>query len=294
MSIILQECNKQKKAVLFNITPELRQVHRDYGLWIFFATRFSCRYQKTHTKPIPRYFNFYNISHLLDGKGWLWTRKDGIKDFPAGHGVTMTPGTIHDYNAYDHYDEDFLCFGGPVADHLARTGIIRPGTLHIGAARRLLPIIDLANDPSHDSQIMAALQLQNLLVALYMEHRSGAENPHYEAISSLISMIRSAPEKWWSVNDMAETVNLSTNQFMRVFFKATGMTPKKYCENYKLQLAAEQLRTCRESIGNIALSLGYRDQFHFCKRFRLFSGFSPSEYRRKAPKNFSMNTTEKL
>lgn len=294
MSIFSHEYNKQKKAIFFNINPVLRQVHRDYGLWIFLATRFSIKPDTFHTKPIPRYFNFYNISHLLDGNGWLWTPENGTKDFPAGHGVTMTPGTIHDYNAYDHYDEDFLCFGGPLADHLARAGIIHPGSLHIGAARRLLPIIELANDPSHDSQIMAALQLQNLLVGLYMEHRSGTKNPHYEAISSLVSMIRATPEKWWSVNDMAEMVNLSINQFMRVFSKATGMTPKKYCENYKLQLAAEQLRTSRKSIGSIAFSLGYRDQFHFCKRFHLFSGFSPSEYRRKAPENFSMDTPSQL
>ena len=47
-----------------------------------------------------------------------------------------------------------------------------------------------------------------------------------------------------------------------------------------MRRATNLLETTSLPIETIAVSVGYRDQFHFSKEFKKNVGFSPSEYRR--------------
>ena len=58
------------------------------------------------------------------------------------------------------------------------------------------------------------------------------------------------------------------------------MLPKAYIEKWKLKLAAGKLLTSNDSLASIAQSLGYQDQFHFSRRFKLRIGVSPGQYRK--------------
>lgn len=259
----------------------LQKIHEDYGLWIVFGHAFSKSYSAVHTEPIPRSFDFYTISHLQSGHGWFWTPENGRQTFEPGEAVMIRPNMIQDYNGFDTYDEDFICFNGPLADHLARAGIIKMGIIRIGKVRRLLPIIKMAADPRKDSQLKANIALQTLLMDLYFENKKRQNNSQAAEIEKLISIIIKNPEKWWSVSDMAEMVKLSLNQFIRVFTAHTGMTPKKYIDNFKIKLAAEALHNSSDTLSQIAEQLGYQDPFHFSKRFKEITGVSPAEYRKR-------------
>jgi AraC-like DNA-binding protein len=232
---------------------------------------------------VPRYFEFYCISQLLEGRGLLWQEATGETiEFKPGEAVLMTPDTIHDYGGnQDKYLEDTICFTGPVADQLYQSGIIKSGIIYTGKTPRLRDIAELAADPAADSQISANIAMQKLLVDLYLENKSKQSGDRYSKVKKLIKEIQLSPEKWWTVREMSEYCNLSEMHFRRVFREHTGMAPKIYIDNLKIQKAARALSGSDDSITEIAESLGYTDPFHFSRRFKQLTGLSPVLYRRE-------------
>lgn len=262
---------------------EMSDIHRTYGLWIFRGA--SCIRQMCRADDFylcrPRYFQFYSISHMYDGKGALWLEPDSTYPVNQGDCVIVTPGTLNRYGGVDGqcYVEDTVNFCGPVADMLKDSGILRDGVYPFDKVRQLRRIIELIVDPSRDSQIKANIALQELIVNCYLNKRSESRND-YPLIDVLIAEIRKYPEKWWSVDEMAEMCNLSVDQLRRVFFMRTGYNPKLYVDRIKMNCAAEYMINTRCSIGKTAKRFGYRDQYHFSRRFKAVMGMSPQEYQK--------------
>ena len=250
----------------------------DCGLWIICGVS-ACRSECNgfdHTRR--RKYEFYCLSHLYDGRGKYWCENGGEQEIPAGSAVIVTPETINRYGGWadEPYIEDYICFSGPVADGWKRAGLIADGFCNFGFERRLLPIIELARDPSNESQAKAVLMLQNILLDIHTRKMgANVSNP----LEEVIRRIKSEPENWWTVEELAEMCSTSVSQFRRNFRKRTGMLPKEYIEELKLRHAAEVLLGSGESVKNIALRFGYRDPFHFSRRFKLCFGVSPEHYR---------------
>ena len=273
----------KKDAQRFYLDSLSTVLHHQYGLRIMWVHKHGTDiYSNLTTRQWirKRYFaNYYNLSHLVIGKGWLFMENNKKQDFNSGDGVLMTPGVIHDYNGYDCYCEDCLAFAGPLADHLASCGILKPGVIHIGKIRRLLPIIELALNPENDSQIKANLQLQNLLTELYFENQNNSEKVRNSTFADLLNVVRQTPHKWWTVTELAELAGLSVNHFIREFRNFSGSTPKNYIDTMKINMAAEDLRSNSSNIETIAKRYGYNDVYHFSRRFKKLVGTSPAHYR---------------
>ena len=85
----------------------------------------------------------------------------------------------------------------------------------------------------------------------------------YPLFEKLLTEIKSHLDKWWTVTEMAELCNLSDDQLRRLFIKYTGGKPKLYVDRLKLRRAGELLTTGNLKISEIAVMLGYLDQYHF-------------------------------
>ena len=62
------------------------------------------------------------------------------------------------------------------------------------------------------------------------------------------------------------------------FLEKTGQLPKNYIETLKMKKAAE-LYLPEYSVIQTAHKLGYKDQYHFSRRFKKILGYSPSQIR---------------
>jgi len=262
------------------IPGEERNIHRNYGLRITHYQRESIAAPRS--KVHPRQFNFYSLCHLYRGKGWFWT-PDGTKvEVNEGDGVLVSPGVVVDYGAIqDNWTEDYICFVGPIAEHLFNSGILNTGIIRIGKNRRLLPLIEQAIDPSDDAQIAANSLLQKLMVDLYLENQPIHLEGKDKTVAELRTRINQAAEQWWSVEDMARECKMSVNHLRTIFYKQTGMTPKNYVEKLKMMRAAEQLCSHHEPIAKVGLNFSYRDPYHFSRVFKRVLGISPQQYRNK-------------
>lgn len=257
----------------------LERFQANFGLGITHAARNQRGGALILDGGTKRKFEFYCISHLIEGKGMLWSECDNsIRRYKAGHAVIITPGYVHVYGGdHDIYVEDTVCFAGRVADTLAEQGLLSSGVFDLGPARRVAPIIAHVMNPTVEEQLRAAVMLEKLLLDIYHENRESSARP--DRIGLLLSEIQRQPEIWWTVADMAEYCQMSESHFRRQFQAKTGVAPKHYIEQRKIRLSCELLLQCDLPLAQVARRFGYLDVFHFSRRFKNIVGISPSRYR---------------
>ena len=82
-----------------------------------------------------------------------------------------------------------------------------------------------------------------------------------------------------SVSQLAEKVCLSSKQLQRIFSEHVGATPKEFMRIVRFHKALFTLQN-NPSINftTLAYECGYYDQAHMTNEFKLFSGYTPSQY----------------
>ena len=84
----------------------------------------------------------------------------------------------------------------------------------------------------------------------------------------------------WSLDEMAERVNISASHLGRLFRSDTGLPPKAYLQHLRLEHAARLLRETFLTVKQIRLRIGYTDKTMFIKSFKTKYGTTPNEYRK--------------
>jgi AraC family transcriptional regulator len=84
-----------------------------------------------------------------------------------------------------------------------------------------------------------------------------------------------------SLDEMAQSVELSTAHFARMFRKSTGETPHQFVLRQRLERAKAMLRARDARVLDVALACGFKTQQHFAQAFRDVWGVSPTEYRQE-------------
>ena len=82
-----------------------------------------------------------------------------------------------------------------------------------------------------------------------------------------------------TIDELADSVNLSKHYFMRFFKKYMGVTCVEYINDYRLNIAANQLLTTREQITDISVSIGITNLSYFNRIFKKKFHMTPKEYR---------------
>jgi len=82
-----------------------------------------------------------------------------------------------------------------------------------------------------------------------------------------------------SLDEMAQSVGLSTAHFARMFRKSTGQTPHQFVLRQRLERAKAMLRAPDARVLDVAVACGFKTQQHFAQAFRDLWGVSPTGYR---------------
>ena len=82
-----------------------------------------------------------------------------------------------------------------------------------------------------------------------------------------------------SLDELAQSVGLSTAHFARMFRKSTGETPHQFVQRQRLERAKSMLRAPDARVLDVALACGFKTQQHFAQVFRDVCRVSPTEYR---------------
>ena len=84
-----------------------------------------------------------------------------------------------------------------------------------------------------------------------------------------------------TITDIAKTLKLNRSYFGKIFRQTLGKSPQHFLMNYRMVKAAELLTLTKLSISEIGISVGYQNQMHFSRAFRIIYSMSPREWRNK-------------
>lgn len=91
----------------------------------------------------------------------------------------------------------------------------------------------------------------------------------------------------YKLDDYLESLPFSCDYLRKLFQKEFGVTPHQYLNNKRLQIAAETLSNCSDTVADIAVMCGFRDPLYFSRMFKKKYGVSPSHYSRMKPEDTS-------
>lgn len=92
-------------------------------------------------------------------------------------------------------------------------------------------------------------------------------------------LLREAPERRWSLGELANEVHLSSSQLGRVFVAAFGKSPIAYLTMVRAERMAHLLGTTDTPIATVAGEVGWRDPDYAARQFRRSVGVTPRQYR---------------
>ena len=107
-------------------------------------------------------------------------------------------------------------------------------------------------------------------------YRGGLGSARLRRIKELV---QAKMEHDLSLEDMAQSVGLSTAHFARMFRKSMGETPHQFVLRQRLERGKAMLRAPDARVLDVAVACGFKTQQHFAQVFRDVLGLSPTQYR---------------
>ncbi len=83
------------------------------------------------------------------------------------------------------------------------------------------------------------------------------------------------------LEEIASAAGISPRECTRVFKRQIGSTPMDYLNQYRVRMAADQLRMSAKPISLIGEECGFASDSYFGKTFRQYMECSPRDYRKK-------------
>ena len=140
--------------------------------------------------------------------------------------------------------------------------------------------------PKHPTQRILVEGVATMLAAHLARSYDGRSHPPDDvargldpaALRSVVSYMHDHIDQHIALEELSNVAKVSRFQFIRRFRASTGLTPMKYLESRRIELAEKLIRENNMSMAEIALTVGFVDQSHFAKRFRQSAGCTPGQY----------------
>jgi AraC-like DNA-binding protein len=248
--------------------------------------------EKTSRVTCP--FTSFNYSFVLRGRG-TYRYQGQMLTVEAPSVITQSPGQPVDYGPDETWDELFLIYDVQELPHLAESGLVPnhplwpiqdPGQLqpHLAALVRVLSLPYL--DPQID-------KVDALCAMLVLESLGGPPivPGHPEADVIRRSELYLNTHLYDDVNlaALADAHGLRPAAFRRHWMRVVGIPPARYLMQQRIKEACRLLVESPMAVGKIAGLLRFDDPLYFSRKFRLATGLTATEYRRRYRSNLSLS-----
>ncbi|MEX1119458.1 MAG: helix-turn-helix domain-containing protein [Terrimicrobiaceae bacterium] len=210
----------------------------------------------------------------------------------SGEVLFLPPGTAHAYAAdlIRPWSIYWVHFSGTMVPPLFAQ--LRSGTYKVrppddalreivGMFRKSLRILE------QGQTLRSTLAVSHYLRAMigccfFLGHGGGSRQlKDSHDLSRVIRLMQDNPDRLFSLQEFARSMNLSPSRFSALFRARTGISPVQYHLRLRMQTACQLLDATSSSIKEIANHCGYPDPYYFSRLFKKITGLNPSEYRRE-------------
>jgi len=237
-----------------------------------------------------RIYGAYATVSITRGQG-SYRDANGVEQrVTAGDIIFVFPELPHVYapDPKTTWDEIYTVFDGPVFDFLRSTGLldsrrpVRRGPPIDYWVERLKYIADSGNAELPTGRTIRIVRFLELLTEI-LGSESGAvpSEAATQWASNACRLLASDLGSNLRVENISQRMNMGADQFRRKFKREVGMTPVDYRMQKKIEAACRLLSSTTMTHAQIAERLGFSDEYHFSKSFRLYCSEPPRDFRRR-------------
>ena len=265
--------------------------------------------------------SIYNCGLQRCASGYSWG--PGIRDHYLMHYVTrgkgtfIVNGTTYDVKSGDvffakpsqliSYTSDvddpweyyWVGFNGSTANKLvSQLPFMSDMPVHscrdIYGIQEAISNIFLSRGPDNFSEVLMTGHLYIFIAHLMIENNTNDSSKLNSSgsiyVVNAIKFIQFNYSHVMNIDDIAKAVGVSRSHLYRVFMSNIGESPIDYLTSYRINESCQLLESGKYSISEIAMSVGFFDQFYFSRVFKKIMGVPPSKY--VATKTIVVNETE--
>lgn len=243
----------------------------------------------------PAIHEYYLVHTVLSGKGVIEMRG---KIFPCGAGDTFVifPGELFSYEADGEEPWHYMwaAFVGHAAAPVMAMLAVSPNQPVISGMeneriRELYRKIQLSFQHSPYAELEdleASGWLRILLRELGMANRDRLQDkPLFQEeidrqIAKTIHFLSLHYMEPITVEQLARTFGYHRTHLSKMFKRTTGLSPLQYLMNIRMERAKMLLEGTAMTVAEIAAAVGFEDALYFSKKFRSWTGESPTAYRK--------------
>ena len=243
----------------------------------------------------PALRNHYLIHYVISGKGTL--RIQTSKNYNeyhihGGQAFLIVPNKLVHYFADSSSPWEYMWIeldGLKAKEYIGQAGLSTDKPIYNAVSEELRDkmvyyldhIVSNPDMPVPETMGYTYLFLNALIESSDLAHKIPKNTIQEFYIQSTFSFIDEHYMENITVNDIAAALGLSRSYFSKLIKKMTLKSPQEYLLAYRINKSCELLRTTDLSIGEIALLVGYSNQFHFSRAFKNYMQQSPSEWKKK-------------
>ncbi len=101
-------------------------------------------------------------------------------------------------------------------------------------------------------------------------------------IGRALQLVHRDAARHWTVDQLARAAGTSRTVLAERFNAILGQPPIEYVAGWRMQLAAERIRNCGDSLAAIAADIGYKSEAAFNRAFKRITGVTPGCWREGA------------
>lgn len=141
-------------------------------------------------------------------------------------------------------------------------------------------------------QIASAESDQKRIETLEMFLNSQLTKPQDLLVATAVEQMNLMQGKL-KIQQLCANLNISVDAFEKRFRKTAGTSPKQFCSIIRMRQAIDVISAQTCALPDVIHQLGYFDQTHFIKNFKLFTGLTPSVYLKSLYQNHSNEIGQK-
>lgn len=233
-----------------------------------------------------------------DGHGLLGREKTGKAVTP---GQLLPPPPWADIQVVSHGGDgeythiicgflqcDELLFH-PVLHHLPALLHVRPGAADDWLANTIRHTVSEVSQTRPGSRSMLPRLTELMFVEILRKHmqaQATEETSWFSAVNdpvvgTALRHLHTAPMHEWSVEGLARQVGVSRTVLAERFRHHLRLPPMQYLSRWRLQLAAQKIKSGDAPIKTIADQAGYESEAAFSRAFKRLFGLPPGDWRRR-------------